>query len=146
MNISNSIYAQQLSPLPLHNEQNNQLEETNIDLDDSRLSSNTQLHEPVDIQIEHTQDIRQSMFDLRDKSPNRFLHSFNQEKIDKMVIEYKAKLQKQHNENPDSFMDIAYLTRQYKKGLQEKLVEINSDTTSSVKTFSKLQANLSQKY
>jgi len=146
MNIANSIYNPHLSAMPLQQEQNNSLKETNIDLDDSALSSNTQISKPIELEIEPTQDIRTSMFDLRDKNPNRFLHSFNQEKIDKMVQEYKAKLQIQHSANPDIFMDVEYLTRQFKKGLQEKLVEINSETSSSVKNFSQLKAALSPKY
>lgn len=135
MNVSNANYNIQLSPLNLNNE-----------LNDSTLSSNTQVQKPIEIATKPTQEIRQSMFDLRDKSPNRFLHSFNQEKIDKMVQEYKAKLQQQRDANPDSFMDVEYLTRQFKKGLQEKLIEISTDTSSSVKNFSQLQASLSPKY
>jgi len=146
MNITSSIYAPTLSPLPLAQEKNNSLNETNVESDNSSLSSNTQILKAVEVSIEPTQEIRQSMFDLRDKNQNRFLHSFNQEKIDKMVQEYKAKLQKQHIDNPNSFMDVEYLTRQFKKGLQEKLLELNSTTSSSVKNFSQLQASLSSKY
>lgn len=118
MNISNSIYNPHLQTISLQNEQNNSIKETNIELDDSTLSSNSQVLKPVEVAIEHTQDIRQSMFDLRDKNPNKFLHSFNQEKIDKMVQEYKTTLEIQHAKNPDSYMDVENLTRQFRKGLQ----------------------------
>lgn len=146
MNISSSIYNPYLQTTPLQNEQNNSLKETNVELDDSTLSSNSEVLKSVEVAIEPTQELHQSMFDLRDKNPNRFLHSFNQEKIDKMVQEYKAKLQIKHSKSPDAFMDVEYLTRQFRKGLQEKLLEINTNASSAVKNFSQLQASLAPKY
>jgi hypothetical protein len=60
--------------------------------------------------------------DLTSKGALRFFVEFNLEKIEKMVEEYRAKLEANAKENPDERMDIENLVTAFRKQLMEQLM------------------------
>ncbi|MCK9474172.1 hypothetical protein [Sulfurimonas sp.] len=65
--------------------------------------------------------VAQFLHDLRTKGAVKFLADFNQEKIDKMVEEYKEKLLDQMGDSPQTLKEIESLIAAYKKQLLEEL-------------------------
>ena len=60
--------------------------------------------------------------DLTTKGALRFFIEFNLEKIEKMVEEYRAKLEAYAAENPDEQMDIESMVSAYRKQLMEQFM------------------------
>lgn len=60
--------------------------------------------------------------DLITKGALRFFVEFNLEKIEKMVEEYRAKLEAYAEENPDEQMDIESMVAAYRKQLMEQFM------------------------
>lgn len=78
-------------------------------------SSNSKDEEKTDTQIEHF------LNDLRTKGAAKFLADLNQEKIEKMVDEYKQKLMDQMGDSPEAMQEIEKMVADYKKQLLEEL-------------------------
>jgi glutamyl-tRNA reductase len=89
-------------------------------------SQTTSSNETDDINDE----LEQFKNDLITKGSVKFLYDFNQEKIEKMVEEYKEKLLKELEENPDSDMDIEQMVIDYKKEILENLAKLEEENKS----------------
>lgn len=61
--------------------------------------------------------------DLMSKGASQFLKDLNQEKIDAMVEEYRQKLLKDQENNPDQPMDINQMVSDFKKQLLKEIEE-----------------------
>ena len=79
--------------------------------------------------------------DLTTKGASKFLHDFNQEKIEKLVDEYREKLEKKLEENPNSKIDIDEMVSNFKKDLLQSLKELNEDSKNAIKSVKTLQDN-----
>jgi len=82
--------------------------------------------------------------DLKTKGALKFLLDFNQEKIEKMVEEYKDKLLKEMEENPDLDLDIEQMVNDYRKMLLERLAELEKEKKSTL-NIHKLESDMSSK-
>ncbi len=91
--------------------------------------------EKIDYELEAFVD------DLTTKGAAKFLHDFNQDKIDKLVDEYREKLEKDLEQNPNSGIDIEEMTANFKKDLLEKFKELNEDSKNAIKSVKSLQDN-----
>lgn len=80
-------------------------------------------------------DVEKFIEDLLSKGAAAFLKDLNQEKIDKMVEEFKEKLLKEMGDNPESLKDIDALVADFKKQLLEKLQD-SLDNSKSEQKFS----------
>lgn len=91
--------------------------------------------------------------DLRTKGAAKFLADLNQEKIDKMVEEYKQKLIKEMGDSPDAMEQIAKLVDEFKKNLieqmkekmQEELKSAKNINTVKIDTFIMTMLNIQEK-
>ncbi|MCK9491240.1 MAG: hypothetical protein M0Q24_04060 [Sulfurimonas sp.] len=71
--------------------------------------------------------LQQFKKDLTEKGSFKFMHDFNMQKIEEMLEEYKKKLEKELEDNPDSKMDIDQMLNEYKKQLLERFRELEDD-------------------
>ena len=69
-------------------------------------------------------ELAQFKKDLTTKGAAKFLKELNEEKIDALVEEYRQKLLKEKEANPEKPMDIAKMVSDFKKKLMEELMEI----------------------
>ncbi|MCK9372557.1 MAG: hypothetical protein M0P91_05120 [Sulfuricurvum sp.] len=65
--------------------------------------------------------------DLRDKGAAVFLKELDEEKIKALVEEYRAKLLKEKEKNPEIPMDINKMVNDYKKKLIEEMMEAQKE-------------------
>ena len=79
--------------------------------------------EPVEASDKSSDAVTQFLNDLRTKGAAQYLADLNQEKIDKLVEEYKDKLTKEMGESPENSQEIAKLVEDYKKQLLEEMRE-----------------------
>ena len=75
--------------------------------------------------------LQQFKKDLTEKGAVKFVYDFNMQKIEEMLDEYKKKLEKELEDNPDSTMDIAQMLNDYKKQLLERFRELEDDNGDS---------------
>lgn len=68
-------------------------------------------------------EVAKFLKDLREKGAAQFLADLNQEKIDKMVEEYKQKLIKEMGDSPEAMQKIEKLVEDFKKKLLEEMRE-----------------------
>ena len=68
-------------------------------------------------------EVAKFLKDLREKGAAQFLADLNQEKIDKMVEEYKQKLIKEMGDSPEAMQKIEKLVEDFKKKLIEEMRE-----------------------
>lgn len=78
-------------------------------------------------------DVEKFIDDLLKKGAAVFLAELNQEKIDKLVEEFKEKLLKEMGDNPDGLKDIDALVADFKKQLLEKLQDSLDNSKSELK-------------
>ncbi len=81
--------------------------------------------------------LQQFKNDLMNKGAAKFLTDFNQEKIDKMVEEYRRELEKMLEENPE--MDIEKMVSDFKKDLLEKLALLEEEEGKSPIHLSRIE-------
>lgn len=74
-------------------------------------------------QSEENSVVEKFLHDLRTKGAAKFLADLNQEKIEKMVEEYKQKLMKEMGDSPEAMEKIAKLVDEFKKSLIEQMKE-----------------------
>ncbi len=74
-------------------------------------------------QSEENSAVEKFLHDLRTKGATKFLADLNQEKIDKLVEEYKQKLMKEMGDSPEAMEKIAKLVDEFKKNLIEEMKE-----------------------
>lgn len=72
---------------------------------------------------ETSADIDRFLYNLRTKGAAKFLADLNQEKIEKLVEEYKQKLIEQMGDSPEAMVEIEKLVEQFKKQLIEEMRE-----------------------
>lgn len=70
--------------------------------------------------------------DLTSKGAAQFLKDLNQEKIDAMVEEYRQKLLKDQEKNPDQPMDINQMVSDFKKELLKEIEEARKAEQESI--------------
>jgi len=70
---------------------------------------------------EEDSEVAQFLEDLRTKGAMRFLAEFNEEKIEKMVEEFKEKLLESMGDSPEALQQIEELVTAYKKQLLEDM-------------------------
>ena len=75
--------------------------------------------------------LQQFKKDLTEKGAFKFMYDFNMQKIEEMLEEYKQKLEKELEDNPDSTMDIEQMLNDYKKQLLERFRELEDDNGDS---------------
>lgn len=68
-------------------------------------------------------ELQQFKTDLIKKGAAQFLKDLNQEKIDALVEEYRQKLLKEKESNPDQPMDINQMVSDFKKELMKEMME-----------------------
>ena len=68
-------------------------------------------------------EVAQFLKDLRTKGAAKFLADLNQEKIDKLVQEFKDKLIKEMGDSPEAMQEIEKLVEDFKKKLTEEMQE-----------------------
>ncbi|DAB31497.1 MAG TPA: hypothetical protein CFH79_08855 [Sulfurospirillum sp. UBA11407] len=78
-------------------------------------------------------DVEKFIEDLLSKGAAAFLKDLNQEKIDKMVEEFREKLLQERGDNPESLKDIDALVADFKKQLLEKLQDSLDNSKSELK-------------
>lgn len=83
--------------------------------------------------------------DLITKGALKFLHDFNMEKIEEMVEKYKQKLLKEMEDNPELDLDIDKMVADYKKGLLERLAELNEEDKKSLINVKRLEFEIADK-
>ena len=71
--------------------------------------------------------LQQFKKDLTQKGAFKFMHDFNMQKIEEMLEEYKKKLEKELEDNPDAKLDIEQMLSDYKKQLLERFRELEDD-------------------
>lgn len=76
-------------------------------------------------------EVAKFLKDLREKGALKFLADLNQEKIDKMVEEYKQKLLKEMNDSPEAMQKIEKLVEEFKKKLIEEMREKTEEEAKS---------------
>lgn len=76
-----------------------------------------------DAQSEENSAVEKFLSELRTKGAAKFLADLNQEKIDKMVEEYKQKLMEEMGDSPEAMEKIAKLVEEFKKNLIEEMRE-----------------------
>lgn len=72
---------------------------------------------------EENSAVEKFLHDLRTKGAAKFLADLNQEKIDKLIEEYKQKLMKEMGDSPEAMEKIAKLVDEFKKNLIEEMKE-----------------------
>ncbi len=72
---------------------------------------------------ERSSEVAKFLKDLRTKGAAKFLADLNQEKIDKLVEEFRDKLLKEMGNSPEALQEIARLVEDYKKQLLEEMQE-----------------------
>lgn len=75
--------------------------------------------------------LQQFKKDLSEKGTFKFMHDFNMQKIEEMLEEYRKKLEKELEDNPDSTMDIEQMVNEYKKQLLERFRELEDEKDDS---------------
>ena len=78
---------------------------------------------------------------LREKGAARFLADFNQEKIEKLVEEYKQKLIDNMGDSPEALHDIEKLVEDFKKKLMQEMKEKREDEIKNAKNKSGINTN-----
>ena len=76
-------------------------------------------------------EVAKFLKDLREKGALKFLADLNQEKIDKLVEEYKKKLQKEMGDSPEAMQKIEKLVEDFKKKLMEEMREKTEEEAKS---------------
>ena len=72
---------------------------------------------------ERSSAVEKFLYDLRTKGASQFLADLNQEKIDKLVEEYKQKLLDSMGDSPEAKLEIEKLVEEFKKKLMEEMQE-----------------------
>ncbi len=78
-------------------------------------------------------EVKSFLESLLSKGALAFLADLNQEKIDKLVQEFRDKLIKERGDNPESLKEIESLVADFKKQLLEKLEESLDNDESNLK-------------
>lgn len=78
-------------------------------------------------------EVKSFLESLLSKGALAFLADLNQEKIDKLVQEFRDKLIKERGDNPESLKEIESLAADFKKQLLEKLEESLDNDESNLK-------------
>ncbi|MDY0122691.1 hypothetical protein [Sulfurimonas sp.] len=86
-----------------------------------------------DTQSEENSAVEKFLNALRTKGAAKFLADLNQEKIDKMVEEYKQKLIEEMGDSPEAMEKIAKLVDEFKKNLIEEMREKMQDELKNAK-------------
>lgn len=68
-------------------------------------------------------DVDKFLYDLLTKGAAKFLADLNQEKIDKLVEEYREKLIENMEDSPEAMLEIEKLVEEFKKQLIEEMRE-----------------------
>lgn len=97
--------------------------------------------------------VEKFLHDLRTKGAAKFLADLNQEKIDKMVEEYKQKLIKEMGDSPEAMENIQKLVDEFKKNLieemkekmEEELKNAKNVNTIKIDTFIMTMLNMQEK-
>lgn len=86
-----------------------------------------------DEEEESDAEVKSFLESLLSKGALAFLADLNQEKIDKLVQEFRDKLIKERGDNPESLKEIESLVADFKKQLLEKLEESLDNDESNLK-------------
>ena len=88
--------------------------------------------------------LQQFKKDLTTKGAAKYLHDFNQEKIDALVEKFRDNLLKELQKNPDASMDVEKLVNDYRKELIKKLEELEKDKKKSPLNIETMKSDLLQ--
>lgn len=99
-----------------------------------------------DTKEETNNAVEQFLKDLRTKGASKFLADLNQEKIDKLVEEYKQKLMEDMGSSPEAMQEIEKLVEDFRTKLLEEYkermeddIKNKKDKTTSISTNSQVQ-------
>lgn len=90
-------------------------------------------------QSEESSAVEKFLHDLRTKGAAKFLADLNQEKIDKMVEEYKQQLMKEMGDSPEAMEKIEKLVEDFKKNLIEEMKEKMEDELKNAKDVNSIK-------
>ncbi len=116
---------------------------------DSKTDSELKFEIPLAEEKEEEKETKSSQMDsavvdflknLREKGAAKFLADLNQEKIDKLVEEYKQKLIDNMGDSADDMQEIAKLVEDFKKKLIEEMKDKMEDEIKNTKN--KLSGNV----
>ncbi|MDY0232809.1 MAG: hypothetical protein RBS11_02135 [Sulfurimonas sp.] len=102
-------------------------DENFINIDEKERQIKVPIYKSRDELNEEDIALQQFKKDLTQKGAFKFMHDFNMQKIEEMLEEYKKKLEKELEDNPDAKLDIEQMLSDYKKQLLERFRELEDD-------------------